>query len=114
MLNLKFAFVAASTLALTACIVQPLPSQYNAYDEGYGNDAVVEVAPPAPYPEVVPIAPYLGAVWVGGYWGWSGGRHVWTRGHYVHGREGYIYRQPAWNRDGRGRYHFHRGGWGRH
>lgn len=114
MKHLKIVLITASTVALTACIVHPLP-QYAAYDDGYGyRDDIVEVAPPPPYPEVIPVAPYLGAVWIDGYWGWSGGRHVWNRGHYEHGREGYVYRQAGWNRDGRGRYHLHRGGWGHH
>lgn len=114
MINLKITLIAACTFALTACIVQPLPGQYTAYDDGYGGDVVVKVAPPAPYVEVVPVAPYLGAIWIGGYWGWSGDRHIWYRGHYEHPRMGYVYRQPAWSHDGYGRYHFRRGGWGRH
>ncbi|MBC7750584.1 MAG: hypothetical protein H7Z73_02535 [Candidatus Saccharibacteria bacterium] len=65
MFNLKVALVAASSLGLTACIVHPLPSQYTAYDDGYGGDTVVEVAPQAPYVEVVPIAPYIRSVWIG-------------------------------------------------
>lgn len=106
--HLKFALITASVLSLSACVVTP----YRYYDS-YADDTVVDVAPPAPYTEVVPVAPYVGAVWIDGYWGWSGGRHVWYGGHYEHGRPGYFYRQNGWSHDG-GRYHFHRGGWMRH
>lgn len=119
MRHLKIVLLAAGTLALTACVVAPYPgARYHAAyapEDVYGGDvAVVDVAPPAPYNEVIPIAPYAGAVWLGGYWGWSGGRHTWIGGHYEHGRPGFVYHQANWDRDGHGRYHLRRGGWGRH
>lgn len=114
--HLKILFISIGTLALTACVVAPYPAaRYQTYapDAVYGgDDTVINVAPPAPYTEVIPVAPYLDAVWIGGYWGWYGGRHVWMHGHYEHGRPGFVYHQAGWNRDGGGRYHFHRGGWG--
>jgi hypothetical protein len=111
--HLKIALIAASAasvLSLSACVVAPYPGGY-AYQST--DDVVVDVAPPAPYTEVIPPIPYPGAIWIGGYWGWSGGRHTWIPGRYDHGRPGYFYHQSSWGRDGGGRYHFHRGGWAR-
>ncbi|MFI4931670.1 MAG: hypothetical protein ACHP83_15610 [Burkholderiales bacterium] len=84
--------VALATLCLSAlpgCVVAPLGyyngyyyngSYYNGY-YGYGYPAgealaVSDVAPPAPYYEVQPAIPYVGAVWFSGYWNWYGGRYV--------------------------------------
>jgi hypothetical protein len=41
-------------------------------------------APPPPQSEVVGVAPYTGAVWVGGHWAWRPrfGRYVWVPGHW--------------------------------
>ena len=71
---------------------------------------VVDVAPPAPYAEVVPVVPYAGAVWVGGYWGWSSGRHRWVPGYYERPRPGYRYEPHRWESRG-GRWHLRGGGW---
>src|SRR6185436_9403014 len=86
---------ALSTLALSACVIAPYPRQTGYYPQGYypdGGGALVvsDVAPPPPYAEVVPAIPFAGAVWLGGYWGWSGGRHTWVGGHWDHGRPGYA------------------------
>ena len=56
---------------------------------------VSDVAPPAPYAEVVPVGPFPGAVWIGGYWGWAGGRHNWVAGPLGAGRPGYAWRPTA-------------------
>jgi hypothetical protein len=115
MLNLKIVFIAVGTLALTACVVSSYrPVRYHPAPTVYApQDVVVDVAPPTPYEEVIPVAPYFGAVWVGGYWAWSGGRHVWTHGHYERNRPGFVYHRAGWDRDGYGHYHFRQGGWGR-
>ena len=121
----SFATVLATTLAasalLSACVVAPYPRRV-VYSQpvpapayGYGYDestVVVDVAPPSPYVEVVPAIPYVGAIWIGGYWGWNGGRHNWVPGRWDRGRPGYNYRPHAWVNQG-GRWHLHGGGWAR-
>ena len=103
-----------SAASLTACVVAPYPRRvvYNEpatgpYDQ---QTVVVDVAPPAPYVEVVPVIPYPGAIWIGGYWGWNGGRHHWEPGRWDRGRPGYNWRPHAWVNQG-GRWHLHGGGW---
>jgi hypothetical protein len=39
--------------------------------------------------EVIGVAPYHGARWVKGHWGWRHGRWEWIPGHW--GRRGYYY-----------------------
>jgi len=100
--TLALALTAAA--ALSACIVVP------ARRGGYYADPGVDVAPPAPYAEVVPALPYAGAVWIDGYWGWSGGRHRWVPGYYERPRPGYRYEPHRWEPRG-GRWHLRGGGW---
>jgi hypothetical protein len=59
----------AVPVVMSACTVQPV---------------VVErrPAPPAPRVEVVGVAPYTGAHWVRGHWGWRHGRWEWIPGHW--------------------------------
>ncbi len=95
--------------ALSACVVAPVGRPY-----GYGPSSgiVVDVAPPAPYYEPVPVAPFVGAVWIGGYWGWNGGRHAWVPGRYEHGRPGYGWEPHRWVQHDN-RWHLEGGGWTR-
>src|ERR1700735_4507030 len=79
---------------LGGCVVAPAP--------GYYGGAVVTVAPPAPQVEVVGVAPYPGAVWIGGYWNWVGGRAVWVGGRWGHGRPGYHGVPHTWEHGGGG------------
>ncbi len=103
-------FVAAG---LSACIVVPAQRRTVYAEPNYGPPmAVVEVAPPPPYAEVIPPPPFGGAVWIGGYWGWSGGRHQWMGGHYEAGRAGYGWRPHRWAQVN-GSWHLHGGGWER-
>ncbi len=95
MSRLKPLFAAAfCTAALAACVVAPVPP-YGAPAAPYGyasdGEIVAAVAPPAPYVETVPAAPFVGAVWIGGYWGYHGGRHEWVPGRYEAPRPGYRY-----------------------
>jgi hypothetical protein len=66
---------------------------YNAGGEAYATSGV---APPAPYYEAVPVAPYVGAVWFGGYWNWYGGRYAWVPGRWGYGRPGYVWHPYHW------------------
>jgi len=104
--------VLLSATMLSGCVVVPYPRQA-AYYDGPGpsqSNIVVDVAPPAPYAEVVPAIPYFGALWLGGYWGWNGGRHQWVPGRWEQPRPGYAWRPYAWAQQG-GRWHLHAGGW---
>lgn len=94
------AALAASAL-LSACYVVPA-RPYRGYDDGYSYGPVVGVAPPAAQYEVVGVAPYPGAVWIGGYWGWNAGRHVWINGRWDAPRPGYRYEPHMWQRQGNG------------
>jgi hypothetical protein len=76
---------------LTGCVVAPA----HRYGGGY-----VTVAPPAPYVDVVGVAPGPGYFWVNGYWGWKANRHVWTDGRWEQRRPGYRWQPHAWQRDG--------------
>lgn len=105
--------VLAATAALSACVVVPARQRVVYAEPAYGQPiAVAEVAPPPPYVEVIPAVPFAGAVWLGGYWGWSGGRHQWVGGHYEAGRPGYGWRPHRWVQAG-GAWHLHGGGWER-
>jgi hypothetical protein len=66
-------------------------------------DLSINIAPPAPQYEVVPVmAP--GYAWAPGYWGWSGERHVWVRGRPIMQREGYRWEPDRWEQRGSGYY----------
>jgi hypothetical protein len=115
--------------SLSACVVAP----YRGYGDygggrGYGQPipqvgqqpqpgglyeqqgVIVDVAPPAPYVEVVPVLPFLGALWIAGFWGWHGGRHHWVPGRYERPRPGYSWNAHGWVQQG-GRWHSRGGGW---
>jgi hypothetical protein len=117
--------------SLSACVVAPYRG-YGGYGGGYGGaqrgygqpvppvgqvayeqaPIVVDVAPPAPYVEVIPVLPFLGALWIAGYWGWHSGRHQWVPGRYERPRAGYGWNAHSWVHQG-GRWHLHGGGWAR-
>ncbi|HUP09696.1 MAG TPA: hypothetical protein VMU47_21235 [Caldimonas sp.] len=108
-----FAASVLAALLLSACVVAPYPTRPVVYEQGpMGPVAVTEVAPPPPYVEPVPVAPFAGAIWIGGYWNWSGGRHVWVPGHYEHPRPGYHWEEHHWENHA-GRWELHGGQWRR-
>ena len=111
MAKFKVIAVALSALALSACVVAPYPRQGAYYPEG-GSVIVTDVPPPVPYVEPIPAVPFAGAIWIGGYWGWSSGRHVWVPGRWEHPRPGYVWTPHRWESRG-GRWHLHEGGWTR-
>jgi hypothetical protein len=76
--------------------VQPAP------EPAPPEEIVVQEAPPAPRVEVVPAAPYAGAVWIGGHWRWEGRRHVWVGGHYERARPGFAWEPAHWPREPHG------------
>ena len=79
MASLRLLAVSLSAVSLSACVVAPYPRQVygQPVPAGYGQPAyegdiaVVDVAPPPPYVEVVPALPFPGAISLGGYWGWG-------------------------------------------
>lgn len=71
----------------------------------------VDVAPPAPRYEVVPV-PRHGYVWQPGYYDWRNGRHVWIRGNWVRERKGYYWHPNRWEQR-EGRWVLERGRWDR-
>ena len=91
---------------------QPVPQVGQSQPSGPYDSAliVVDVAPPASYVEMIPVLPFLGALWIAGYWGWYGGRHQWVPGRYERPRSGYGWNPHGWVQQG-GRWHLHGGGW---
>jgi hypothetical protein len=64
----------------------------------------VDLAPPPPRMEAVPVA-QPGYVWAPGYWSWAGHRHVWMPGHWIADRPGYLWVADNWVQfEGRWRY----------
>ena len=108
--HLSLAASVFAALVLSACVVAPYRAQ-TAYADPGGAVVVTDVAPPPAYVEQVPgVAPFAGAVWIGGYWGWSGGRHVWVPGRWDHGRPGYHWEPHRWENRG-GHWELHGGRW---
>jgi len=110
--RMRATLVALSALALSGCVVAPYPYQGAGYaDPAYGQPiAVANVPPPAPYAEVVPVMPFVGAVWVSGYWGWHGGRHNWVSGRWAQPRRGHYWVPHRWQPVS-GRWHLSGGTW---
>jgi hypothetical protein len=129
----RTAIVMTCVAALSACVVAPYRAYggYGGYGggdgRGYGQPVpqvgqsqpggpyeqqgvIVDVAPPAPYVEVIPVLPFLGALWIAGYWGWQGGRHHWVSGRYERPRPGYGWSAHSWVQQG-SRWHSYGGGW---
>ncbi len=116
---LKTALVGfAAVVSLSACIIAPphprailrdlpppypppLPGVSQAPAQNYPGEVMAEVSPPQERYEVVPPLPFLGAIWIRGYWGWYSGRHVWVGGHYVRPVHGHRYVPHGWHSHGR-------------
>lgn len=86
------------TALLSGCYIVPAGYPRGGYPAG----EVVDVAPPAPQYEVVPAAPGLGYVWIGGYWNWQLGRHVWVGGRWALPPAGHTWVPHRWERGPRG------------
>lgn len=96
---LMLALPSLAALALAGCVVAPVPPQYGYGAPGYD---VVNVPPPSPQYEAVGVAPYPGAIWISGYWGWASGRYVWNRGYWHAPRPGYRWAPHRWVQQGGG------------
>jgi hypothetical protein len=120
MIQPRLLIVPLAAALLSACVVAPYPARRVVYSEpvpaglqpvpGDADEAVVDVAPPSPYVEVVPAIPFTGAVWIGGYWGWRGSRHVWVPGAWHRPHPGYTWRPHVWVNRG-GHWRLRGGGW---
>jgi hypothetical protein len=99
---------------LSVALAAAVPVLGGCTAEVYDDGGVVEIdrEPPPPRVEVVPAAPYYGAVWIGGRWVWRGNTHVWVVGRYVRPRAGYVYAPHRWYRSGP-RWRYEPGGWRR-
>jgi hypothetical protein len=108
----RLAFAACTIATLSACVVTPAPMASNPY--GYATTpggVYAPIAPPTPQYEVQPALPFLGAIWIAGFWNWLGGRHVWVSGHYEQPRPGYRWAPHQWVQSPRGGWELHGGGW---
>jgi hypothetical protein len=74
-----------------------------------GAPVYVQVPPPPPRVEVVPVM-RPGQVWVPGHWRWNGREHLWIAGHYSARRSGYVYAPARWVQVG-GRWEYREGNW---
>jgi len=108
---LKLGAGALLSTLLSACIVVPAHQHGQVYGGYPAEQVVVNAPPPAPYTEVIPVMPFPGALWIGGYWGWSGGRHNWVPGYWERPRPGYRYEPHRWEPHDGGRWHLRLGGW---
>lgn len=103
-----------AALLLSACVVVPARhAGYPAADGGYptAGGVYADAPPPAPRYEVVPAIPFVGAVWIAGYWGWHAGRHHWVPGRWVRPHHhGHIWVPHRWTHTPRG-WHLHGGHW---
>lgn len=78
----------------------------------YGG-AYVQVGPPAPIYEAIPVSPGPAYYWQSGYWSWNGYRYVWIHGHYGYRPySGATWHPGHWAHAGGGWY-WRPGHWGR-
>ena len=111
MRHLKLIVAALSVCALSACVIAPYPRQAGYYPEPGG--VVSDVAPPAPYAEVMPVVPFPAR---SGSAGTGAGRVGATTGYRAAGTmvaRGYAWNPHRWESRG-GRWYLQGGGWRRH
>ena len=71
----------------------------------------VEVGPPAPPYEPIPVAPSPRHQWIAGYWSWHDGRQVWVAGHWATPPAyGYVWEPARWDQVN-GAWMFYDGHW---
>lgn len=90
----------ATTALLGGCVVAPAGPYGGPYygDPYYGSPVVV--APPPPRVEYVGPPPFIGAIWLDGFWTWRGNRHDWVPGRWEAPRSGNNWVPHRWDRDG--------------
>jgi WXXGXW repeat (2 copies) len=80
-----------AALAISGCVVAGRPGLY--------VGGTVSFGPPAPYHEIIGVAPGPAFFWDSGYWSWGGTRYVWVPGRWVRRRPGYYWVPRRWVRD---------------
>jgi WXXGXW repeat (2 copies) len=113
--RLFIAAMVAALTTLTGCVVAPLGGPYRSTQTPYEAGPpgpYVNVAPPPPQYEAIPVAPALGYVWIGGHWGWKLGRHVWIGGRWALPPHGHHWVPHRWEH-GQGGWRHHPGHWRR-
>lgn len=108
-LGLALLGAGAIAAALSGCVIAPLPPSGPYRSE---EGPVIDNPPPPPQYEPVPVAPAVGYVWIGGYWGWRAGRHVWIGGRWALPPAGHVWVPGYWGRYGPG-WRWNGGYWGR-
>jgi hypothetical protein len=96
-------------LLMSLCIAGSATVVPTLVSAGVGID--INIAPPAPRIEEVPVA-RPGYVWAPGYWDYRGRAHVWVPGRWRGERRGYHWAPDRWDRRGE-RWHHERGHWER-
>ena len=92
-----------------------IPNVVDLIDNRAGPFFVVDVAPPPPRYEPVPL-PRPGFIWAAGHWNWNGHQHVWAPGRWEQVRAGYRYVPERWERymdNGRERWRYQASRWDR-
>lgn len=110
-MRLHGGLLVVGVVALVAGCYHDYASDQPAYSS---RPLTVAVAPPPPIEEQATPEPFVGAVWISGYWDWRGdlGRHVWVPGHWTTPpRTGVVYMPPSWQPDGHGRWYRVPGRW---
>ena len=114
---------AAAVIGLSGCVIAPLPApQWRAPVAVQVAPPMQEVAPPVvvaepmlppppPQVEIIPVAPVVGYIWVGGFWDFFGGHYIWRAGHYAPPRPGYHWEAHQWEHGPDGRWHLSPGHW---
>ena len=110
----RSALALALLSTLSGCYIVPARPYYAAEQRPpvYANEAPIPEGPPPPRDEVYGVAPALGWLWLGGYWGWNLGRHVWIGGHWEAPRVGQYWVPHRWA-PVRGGWHLNQGYWAR-
>ena len=108
----------AAAALLSGCVIapaRPYPYAYGSAPQqpGYDTpDGGAAAAPPPPREEYIGVAPFLGWIWLSGFWAWQLNRHVWIGGHWDAPRPGYRWYPHEWHHNG-GYWQQRPGYWGR-
>jgi WXXGXW repeat (2 copies) len=106
MMKLRNALLACAFFAGTATAVLPASAQV------YGG-AYIQIGPPAPVVETLPVSPGPAYYWIPGYWRWNGYRYAWAHGYYAYRPyAGAIWRPGHWYH-APGGWYWRGGHWGR-
>lgn len=68
------------------------------YTRPQQEEVAVEHSPPPRLVERRPAAPFRGAVWINGYWGWDGSNHRWMAGHWSARQADSVWTPDRWQR----------------